>query len=119
MDQLTGVCDVRTGDFRCRAFSRYGAEYSQNFGVIFPGDLELYQLDPLLCGYRVVAAAQCIYPMRPTYVGDPTPPDDPVSTYLYGVAGGEGLQIEWKDELFKADGRVPARALAAAGYRVW
>jgi hypothetical protein len=41
-----------------------------------------------------------------------------VSTSLYGTTGGEGLQIVWKDQLFKADGRTPARALAEAGYQV-
>ncbi|MGA8543632.1 MAG: hypothetical protein WB785_00025 [Mycobacterium sp.] len=90
------------------------------FGVIYPDDLELYHLDPPLCGYRIVAAAQSIYAMHARLLGDPDPPlpEDPVSTYLYGTTGGEGLQIVWKDELLKADGKIPARALAEAGYQV-
>ena len=90
------------------------------FRVIYPGDLELYHLDPPLCGYRIVAAAQSIHAMRAQLLGDPNPPppEDPVSTYLYGTTGGEGLQIEWRHELFKADGRIPTRALADAGYQV-
>lgn len=89
------------------------------FQIMYPDDLELYQLDPPLGGYRVAAAARCVPARRPTYVGDPIPPEDPVSTYLYGTTGGEGLQIEWKDELLKAAGRAPVRALSEAGYRVW
>jgi hypothetical protein len=88
------------------------------YRVIYPDDLELYQVDPPLCGYRVVAAAQSIYAMRARFIGDPAPPDDPVSTTLFGVSGGEGLQIEWKQKLLRADGRTPARALADAGYQV-
>ena len=88
------------------------------FRVMYRDDLELYQLDPPLGGYRVVAAAKSMYAMRVRYVGDPTPPDDPVSTSLFGATGGEELQIEWKNKLFKADGRAPVRALADAGYRV-
>lgn len=90
------------------------------FRVIYPNDLELYHLDPPLCGYAIVAAAQTIYAMRAQLLGDPNPPppDDPVSTSLYGTTGGEGLQIVWKDQLFKADGRTPARALGEAGYQV-
>lgn len=77
-------------------------------------------MDPPLGGYRIVAAAQSIYAMHAQLLGDPNPPppDDPVSTYLYGTTGGEGLQIVWKEELFKADGRTPVRALAEAGYQV-
>jgi hypothetical protein len=90
------------------------------FSIRYPDDLELYELDPPLCGYRIVAAAQSMYAMRAAWIGDPDPPppDDPVSTRLYGTTGGEGLQIVWKDELLKADGRTPARALAEAGYQV-
>jgi len=53
-------------------------------------------------------------------LGDPNPlpPEDPVSACLFGTTGGERLQIEWKHTLFRADGRVPARALADAGYQV-
>jgi hypothetical protein len=89
------------------------------FSLIYADDLELYELDPPLCGYRIVAAAQTSYAMHARYIGDPTPPDDPVSTSFYGTSGGEGLQIEWRPELLKADGRAPARALAEAGYQVW
>ena len=88
------------------------------FRIMYPEDLLLYQVDPPLCGYRVVAAAQHIYAVRVRFVGDPTPPDDPVSTTLYGTSGGEGLQIEWKRQLLRADGRSPVRALTDAGYRV-
>jgi hypothetical protein len=91
------------------------------FSIMYPDDLELYQLDPPLHGYRIVAAAQSMWAMSARVFGDPDPPppEDPVSTRLYGTTGGEGLQVVWRDELFKADGRVPTRALAEAGYRVW
>ncbi len=88
------------------------------FGVIYPNDLQLYQVDPPLCGYRVVAAAQSIHAMRARFIGDPTPPDDPVSTTFFGATGGEGLRIGWEHQLLRADGRAPDRALADAGYRV-
>jgi hypothetical protein len=90
------------------------------FSIMYPDDLELYHLDPPLGGYRIVAAAQHIYAMSARLMGDPDPPppEDPVSTFLYGTTGGEGLQIVWKDELLQADGRAPARALAEAGYQV-
>jgi hypothetical protein len=88
------------------------------FSLIYADDLELYELDPPLCGYRIVAAAQTSYAMHARYIGDPTPPDDPVSTSLFGTSGGEGLQIEWRPELFKGAGRAPVRALAEVGYQV-
>ncbi|HEY9304517.1 MAG TPA: hypothetical protein VIO95_09535, partial [Mycobacterium sp.] len=58
--------------------------------------------------------------MHAQLLGDPNPPppEDPVSTYLYGTIGGEGLQIVWRAQLLKADGRYPVRALAEAGYQV-
>ncbi len=52
------------------------------------GELALYQLDPPLCGYRVVAASKTLWAMRIKI-----PPEDPVSTAFYGVTGGEGLQV--------------------------
>ena len=55
------------------------------------GELELYQLDPPLCGYRVVAASKTLWAMRIKI--PPEPPEDPVSTAFYGVTGGEGLQV--------------------------
>jgi hypothetical protein len=88
------------------------------FAVIYPNDLELYEVDPPLSGYRVVAAAQSLYAVHVRLPGDPTPPDDPVSTTLFGTTGGEKLRIEWQHKLFRADGKAPARALADAGYRV-
>jgi hypothetical protein len=79
------------------------------------GDIELYQLDPPLCGYHVVAAAKKLWAVR--VHAPPEPPEDPVSTALYGVTGGEDLQILWGQKLpGSADGRYPARALADAGY---
>lgn len=91
------------------------------FAIMYPHDLELDQVEPPLCGYRVVAAAQSIWAAQAVLIGDPYPEplDDPVSTYLYGVSGGEGLQNLWGDALFMANGRVSTRALAEAGYRVW
>ncbi len=90
------------------------------FGVIFAKELELYHVDPPLCGYRVVAAAQSLYALRAVRIGDPDPPppEDPVTTTLFGTTGGEGLHVEWARELFEAQGRSPARALAEAGYHV-
>jgi hypothetical protein len=81
------------------------------------GELELYQLDPPLCGYRVVAASKTLWAMRIKI--PPEPPEDPVSTAFYGVTGGEGLQVVSGEKLpGSADGRSPARALADAGYLV-
>ena len=79
------------------------------------GEIELYELDPPLCGYRVVAASKKLWAMRiPT---PPSPPEDPVSTAFYGVTGGEDLQIVSEHKLTgSAHGRSPARALADAGY---
>lgn len=90
------------------------------FSIMYPDDLELYHVDPPLSGYRIVAAAQSMYAMHARVLGDPDPPppEDPVSTRVYGTTGGEGLRIEWRHELLRVDGRVPARALAEAGYRV-
>ncbi|VBA37045.1 hypothetical protein LAUMK136_01725 [Mycobacterium attenuatum] len=56
--------------------------------------------------------------MRVFHVDSPEPPDDPVSTAFYGVAG-EGLHIFKESKLpGSADGRTPARALADLGYEV-
>jgi hypothetical protein len=90
----------------------------QIFRIMYPEDLLLYEVDPPLCGQRVIAAAQSIWAMRARFIDDPTPPDDPVSTTLFGVAGGEGLQVEWGHQLLRVNGRSPVRALADAGYRV-
>jgi hypothetical protein len=88
--------------------------------VLYGEDIELYRLDPPLSGYPVVAAGQSPWAMRASYVGDPTPPEpeDPVSTHLFGTTGGEGLQIQWANKLYRADGKAPARALAELGYRL-
>lgn len=90
------------------------------FSVIYARELELYHVDPPLCGYRVVAAAQTLYALRAVVVGDPDPPppEDPVTTTLFGTTGGEGLHVEWGQVLFEAEGRSPARTLAEAGYQV-
>ncbi|GBE66363.1 hypothetical protein MFM001_28250 [Mycobacterium sp. MFM001] len=81
------------------------------------GDMQLYHLDPPMCGYRVVAASQTGWWARSHH--PPDPPDDPVSTTFYGVTG-EGLGIDPHQKLpASADGRSPARALADAGYVVW
>jgi hypothetical protein len=81
------------------------------------GDLELYQLDPPMCGYRVVAASKTLWAMRIKI--PPEPPEDAVSTAFYGVTGGEGLEVVAGEKLpGSADGRSPARALADAGYLV-
>ncbi|ARG55412.1 MULTISPECIES: hypothetical protein [Mycobacterium] len=85
--------------------------------VFGTGDIELYEVDPPLCGFRVIAASQTLWAIR--IHTPPTPPEDPVSTALYGVTGGEGLNILAEQNLpGSADGRSPARALAGIGYRV-
>ncbi len=82
------------------------------------GEIELYQLDPPLCGYRVVAASKRLWAVRIQI--PPEPPEDPVSTAFYGVTGGEALQIVSERKLpGSADGRSPERALADAGYVLW
>ena len=82
------------------------------------GEIELYQLDPPLCGYRVVAASTTLWAVRIQI--PPEPPEDPVSTAFYGVTGGEALQIVSERKLpGSADGRSPKRALADAGYILW
>ncbi|WP_231639687.1 hypothetical protein [Mycobacterium sp. Marseille-P9652] len=81
------------------------------------GDLELYEVDPPLCGYRIVAASKSMWAV--SIQSPPAPPEDPVSTALYGVTGGEALQIVSEHKLpGSADGRSPARALGDMGYRV-
>jgi len=87
------------------------------------GDLEIYRVDPPLCGYRIIAASKSLWAMRAHCIdADGTvsgPADDPVSTTLYGVAN-EALQVDTSTKLpGSADGRSPARALAAIGYAVW
>jgi hypothetical protein len=90
------------------------------FSQLYSDSLELYQLDPPLAGFRVVAAGQGMWAMRVAVAGDGEPPprDDPVMTTLFGTTGGESLQILWQDKLLEAGGRTPARALAEIGYRV-
>jgi hypothetical protein len=78
--------------------------------------MELYHLDPPLCGYRVVAASKTLWAMRAHI--PPDPPDDPVSTAFYGVTG-EGLQIDPHKLPASADARSPARALAETRYVPW
>jgi len=82
------------------------------------GDVELYHLDPPLHGYSVVAAAQTLWALRAQFIGDPTPPDDPVSTSVFGVAGGESADVDWHILLYRADGRNVVRTFAEAGYRL-
>ncbi|MEE6179718.1 hypothetical protein [Mycobacterium sp. 050134] len=82
------------------------------------GDLELYHVTPPLCGYNVVAASKALWAVRVQPAGSPEPPEDPVSTRLYGVVG-EGLHVFREAPLpGSADGRTPARALADLGYQV-
>lgn len=87
------------------------------------GDLQLYHVNPALCGYNVVAASQTLWAMRAQCIypdGRLEPPeaDDPVSTELYGVTG-EGLQIDRGQKLpGSADGRNVSRALAGIGYTI-
>jgi hypothetical protein len=90
------------------------------FRLLYSDELELYQLDPPLAGYRLVAAGQGMWAQRVTVMGDPdpAPPDDPVKTTLFGTTGGESVQIVWQDKLLEVGGRAPARALAEAGYQV-
>jgi hypothetical protein len=86
--------------------------------IMAVGDVELYHVAPPLGGYSVVAAVETMWAMRARFVGDPTPPEDPVSTRLYGVTGGEAARIESYDELHRADGRNIARTFTEAGYRL-
>jgi hypothetical protein len=86
------------------------------------GDLEIYRVDPPLCGYRIIAASKSMWAMRAQCVSaDGTvsgPADDSVSTTLYGVAN-EGLQVEVTTKLpGTAVGRSSIRALAEIGYTV-
>jgi hypothetical protein len=81
------------------------------------GEIELYEVDPPLGGYRVIAASKTLWAMRIQI--PPQPPEDPVSTAFYGVTGGEALEIVSGQKLpGSADGRTPERALADAGYVV-
>lgn len=89
-----------------------------NTDLFARGELELYHLSPPLCGYHVVAASMTLWAMRAHRVGSPEPPDDPVSTAFYGVAG-EGPQILREAKLpGSADGRTAVRALADLGYEI-
>ncbi|HTQ20122.1 hypothetical protein [Mycobacterium sp.] len=82
------------------------------------GDLELYELNPPLCGYRVVAASTSLWAVHVHTADSPQPPEDPVSTAFFGVKG-EGLHIFRERKLpGSADGRTPAHALADLGYEV-
>ena len=91
--------------------------------IIAVGDMKLYHVNPPLCGYNVVAAAQTMWAMRAQCIYpdgriEPAEPDDPVSTELYGVVG-EALQIDGTGKLpGSAEGRDVARTLAAIGYRI-
>ncbi len=77
------------------------------FRLLYSDELELYQLDPPLGGYRVVAAGQGMWAQRVAVMGDPdpAPPDDPVKTTLFGTTGGESLQIVWQDKLLEVGGQ--------------
>ncbi|HWF70902.1 MAG TPA: hypothetical protein VG187_15325 [Mycobacterium sp.] len=86
--------------------------------IMAVGDIELYYVDPPLGGCSVVAAVETIWAVRARFAGDPTPPEDPVSTRLYGVTGGEAARVESYYQLHRADGRNVARTFAEAGYRV-
>jgi hypothetical protein len=85
------------------------------------GDLEIYRVDPPLCGYRIIAAAMSPYAMGAQYIDADGKvhgrKDDPVSTTLYGVAD-EALRVGANTKLTSADGSYPARALAELGYTV-
>ena len=85
------------------------------------GDLEIYRVDPPLCGYRIIAAATSPYAMHAQYIDADGKVhgrrDDPVSTTLYGVAN-EALQMGASTKLTSADGSYPTRALAELGYTV-
>lgn len=82
------------------------------------GDLELYHVSPPWCGYSVIAASKSLWAVRVAPADSPAPPEDPVSTTFYGVAG-EGPHIFREAPLpGSADGRTPARALADLGYEV-
>jgi hypothetical protein len=85
------------------------------------GDLEIYRVDPALCGYRIIAAATSAYAMGAQYIDADGKvhgrKDDPVSTTLYGVAD-EALQVHASTKLTSADGSYPTRALAELGYTV-
>ncbi|MHC9296458.1 hypothetical protein ACRCUN_28660 [Mycobacterium sp. LTG2003] len=85
------------------------------------GDMQLYHVNPPLCGYNVVAASQTMWAMRAQAIYpdgriEPAEPDDPVSTELYGVTG-EGLQVDTSHKLpGSAEGRSVTRAMAGIGY---
>ena len=83
------------------------------------GDVALYHVQPPLAGYHVVAAAQTSWAVRMRVVGDEGPADDPVSTMLFGVDGGEAAQIDRAVPLCDpVNGRTPERALKELGYSV-
>jgi hypothetical protein len=86
------------------------------------GDVEIYRVDPPLCGYRIIAAAMSPYAMHAQYIDADGKVhgrrDDPVSTTLYGVAN-EALQVDASTKFDSADGSYPKRALAELGYTVW
>ncbi|MBB5164847.1 hypothetical protein [Mycobacterium sp. AZCC_0083] len=74
------------------------------------GDLEIYRVDPPLCGYRIIAAATSPYAVHAQYIDADGKVhgrrDDPVSTTLYGVAN-EALQVHPNTKLTSADGSYP------------
>ncbi|MGA5464929.1 hypothetical protein [Mycobacterium sp. NPDC050041] len=82
-------------------------------------DVQLYRVDPPLTGHRVVAATQSMWAIRLRCVGEDGPDEDPVSTTIYGVTGGEGVRVDRDRPLAEtADGKCPARALAELGYAI-
>jgi hypothetical protein len=89
------------------------------FRLLYSDELELYQVDPPLGGYRVIAAGRGMWAVRVASAADSDlPPEDPVRTTLFGTTGGESVQIVWQEKLLEVGGRAPARALAEAGYHV-
>jgi hypothetical protein len=111
-----GFMSDSTGSARFVGTIRHDHEI---YRVLYSDELELYQVDPPLGGYRLVAAGRGMWAMRMASPDDPDlPPEDPVRTTLFGTTGGEGLQILWQEKLLEVGGRAPARALAEAGYHV-
>lgn len=88
------------------------------------GDIELYHMNPPWHGHNVIAAAPMTWIMCAQYIHpdgriEPPEPDDPVSTELYGVFGGEKLQVDLSKKLpGSADGRNATRTFAKIGYRI-
>jgi hypothetical protein len=101
-----------------KGFARLIGTVPNTLSPFAKDEIELYELDPPLCGFRVVAASKTLWAVRIQI--PPEPPEDPISTAFYGVTGGEALQIVSEQKLpGSTDGRSPQRALAEAGYVLW